>query len=418
VRYALILMMLARVSFGQLEMGPGTNVTVTGLTIPSAFPTNKLTAYWNMDNVSVTTVYDDAGSKDGTAVGGPTFTAGKLANAINFVAASNQYLNLGSAYIGNYRHMTQAAWVKKADDGLALDVFAFSSTVMIGPFYVFAVGGLTPSYAIRNDAQTYFIAVASDTAITPNEWTHVAVTSESSLESPNLDLDIKFYINGDETGIVTNVTPTTTGFGSTALNTANMGALRRTTSRFSTGSIDEAGIWSRRLSGDEIKSLYNESRGRTYPESPTVMAWVNSGGGWHHYTSNELTYVDGVTNSFSIDPFAYDGTNLVIGGTNYIWDAPRAYSSLTAGQIAYYVQRTAHRYDYALSTSTNLLAVSEPWDISDGNPDCVLALDFEHVGAGGDVAIGGDPRDHSRLASEVVATGAPIHRMPVRAGTE
>lgn len=90
--------------------------------------------------------------------------------------------------------------------------------------------------------------------------------------------------------------------------------------------------------------------------------------------------------------------------------------ALTEAQLANYVLKTAPKYSYPLSTSTNLLAIATPWDYTAGNASCLMALDTENVGVAGGVKVATNVviRDRSSYANHATANGAPVHVLPDR----
>src|SRR3990167_7744794 len=57
--------------------------------------TTGLVSHWKMDETTGTTATDSVGTNNGTLTNGPTWTTGKLNNALSF-DGSNDYVSMGS----------------------------------------------------------------------------------------------------------------------------------------------------------------------------------------------------------------------------------------------------------------------------------------------------------------------------------
>ena len=81
----------------------------------ASFPTDGLVAYWSMDSVSGTNVYDTFGSNDGTAVGSPLFDAayGKYLDGVDFNGSSQ--LIKAPDFNPSTTTLTVMAWVNSAN---------------------------------------------------------------------------------------------------------------------------------------------------------------------------------------------------------------------------------------------------------------------------------------------------------------
>lgn len=72
-----------------------------------------LVGYWNLDEGTGTTAYDNSGnSNTGTLSGSPSWVQGKYGDALNFNAASNQYVSLASLPTSGTGSFSIFSWIK------------------------------------------------------------------------------------------------------------------------------------------------------------------------------------------------------------------------------------------------------------------------------------------------------------------
>jgi hypothetical protein len=223
-----------------------------------------LISYWAM-RTSGTTVIDEYGSNDGTAVNTPTFSE---ANGVRDdgvgLNGSNQYITLANADdFANNTNGTITAWVYQGAYATS-SVFSRGRSGGTTWYFSFSVSSDgKPALAIRNAAEASRID-GTDT-ITTSAWNHIAVTADGTAW--------KLYLNGvDISGSVTvpsGGVPEGRWFAAIAsqANRQTIGALVRNAVAIPfNGSLDEVVLWSRALSSNEVYKVYSTPLYAPYKE--------------------------------------------------------------------------------------------------------------------------------------------------------
>nr|WP_227793500.1 family 20 glycosylhydrolase [Paenibacillus guangzhouensis] len=185
---------------------------------------------WKMDEGSGTTLVDASGYKNGTLVGGATWTTGKFGKGISLDGSSG-YVNIGGEDItGNW---TVGVWVNGQPNTTQNEALlsGASSAIKINQYNKTGKVGITV-YGSKDYTYNY--------SIPANQWTHLTFVGTSTGTS--------LYVNG-----VFKETINAKMNGPMALVGAEVsGGLR--TSYFK-GSLDELKIFNKALSGSEIVDL-------------------------------------------------------------------------------------------------------------------------------------------------------------------
>jgi hypothetical protein len=218
--------------------------------------------HWKMDdNAANTTVVDDSGTgHNGTASRNTNLlaVAGKINGAFLFNGTSD-YVNVGNVVSpGAY---TKIAWVKR-DVGSYYNNIISSGDVLSHALYAPSAYSFKLSAGHVNP----FNQVQDPTPLDVNVWYFVAVTFDSSVEAGKMVL----YKNGVQvaqaSGVPTPSPSTTTYIG------------RFSTGYYMKGAIDNAMIFNRALTGEEISLLYNNGNGvETFPASEIDVDFNNDG---------------------------------------------------------------------------------------------------------------------------------------------
>ena len=102
------------------------------------------------------------------------------------------------------------------------------------------------------------------TNIPTGEWTHIATTLEGS--------NLKVYVNGEEDG-----SGTSAGYAGGNAKTFTIGKASWYDGSFFTGIIDEAGLFNKALSKDEVKSVMNAGllgKAAVFSSGKLIFTWA------------------------------------------------------------------------------------------------------------------------------------------------
>jgi hypothetical protein len=265
-------------------------------------------AVYNGDNVN-----DSSGnSRNGTNVNNVTFTTGKIGNAFTFNGSSN-YVALPNSSFDFTGDFSISTWVKiPANPSGWCGIFS-NYNYELGS----NLGYLIQLTTDRKIAFGVHSAVGSSnvystTTVALNTWYHITVRRDSVAKRSEL------YINGVFEGEAIN-TNITIGYGTRAIQptigairTNNQGVL--TTYNFLNGSVDGLTIWNKKLTDNEILSLYNEGTGAEYPFSSQLLPSLNDAVGTNNGTRPSSTLTGGALGpSFTTGKigkaFTFDGLN-------------------------------------------------------------------------------------------------------------
>jgi hypothetical protein len=258
---------------------------------------------YNGDNVNDTS----GNARNGTNVGGVTFTTGKVGNAFTFN---------GSNYVGLPNSSNQFKFT--TDFSFSFWVYIPSiSTATNGIFANYTnVGGSKGFIAyLKDDGKFEFLVlgaygtstVTSTTQI-PTGWTHIAVSRKMITSK-----ETYIYINGvlnAQSGVNNAVTLdfySTSNPSIGAINSLDTGLVQNLFGQMMNNSkIDGLTVWNKVLTADEITSLYNAGTGAEYPFSSQLLPSPNDAVSTNHGTLvNGATFTDGKIGK----AFTFDGVN-------------------------------------------------------------------------------------------------------------
>jgi len=230
--------------------------------------TDGLVGHWTFDGADMAGVqaYDKSGnSNTGTLTNGPTRAIGRIGQALNF-DGSNDFVNMGDTYDFNRTDTrTFTAWIK-ASGTLASGNNSNSIICkedLASPFAGWCIDVVSSGKIRFSYINTYptsdLQVTTTDVQVTAGNFIHVAVTYSGN-SAPS---GVTIYVNGVSKPITTNSDTLTSNIDSPKSlnignrdNDSNAGGLLV---EFN-GLIDDARIYNRVLSADEIKRLYNMGR--------------------------------------------------------------------------------------------------------------------------------------------------------------
>ena len=236
------------------------SVTVSNVAIP---PSSAVAAYAFNEGSGTTTADASGHSLAGTLVNGPTWTAGKYGNAVNFDGVDD-FVNLGNpAALQMTGSMTISGWInaaafpaddaavvsKRSDRGYQLD-----TTIDQGPRAI----GFKLTSSSGGDMIRY-----GTTALAPNSWYHIAGVYDAASRTMHV------YLNGVlNDGVLVG---TVTSSQQNSASNVDIGQRGGGGYGFN-GRIDDVRIYNRALTAAEIQADMNTSLGSssTDPNPPTV----------------------------------------------------------------------------------------------------------------------------------------------------
>ena len=295
-------------------------VAIGGASIASALPSNaNLLAHWSFDQSSGTVLTDDSGNgRNGTLSGTPTWTAGRLNNALAFDGSDN--VTLGNiTQINGASKLTLATWMKRTSAG---------SKVLIGKqatnqdMAIEAYGDGRIYFQMSKGSDTYGYLSLNDTA-----WHHIALVFDGTLTGNANRL--KAYVDGVQKTLTFKGTVST----STTTNTTpfNIGKM---SGEYSNGQVDDTWLYARALNQAEIQDLMQPVADILAPSVPanlnaTAISQTQINLSWSAATDNigvagYRIYRDGVERA-TTTATTFQDTGLT-AGTTYTYTV-RAYDT-------------------------------------------------------------------------------------------
>jgi hypothetical protein len=225
---------------------------------PTSLPAlnSGLFGIWNGNG----TTNDSYGSLNGTATGGLTYSVGKNGNAFTF---NNSATTMVSFPINSWTtgdNFSFSLWFNVTSLTSASQALISNYGYTNSPISYFGWGlrvstaGLTFQRLVGTGAIEEF----SSGTVTANQWHHVVITRNGSVT--------KVYLNGDLVGgkysnVATAYSNTVPRIG-LRMDTATTNAVWPMTNG---SKIDEVNLWTKALTDDEAKLLYNSGNGKYYP---------------------------------------------------------------------------------------------------------------------------------------------------------
>lgn len=236
-------------------------------------------AHYHLNEATGATIIDSSGNgRNGTPVNNPVSVAGKLNNALSF-NGSNQYIDCGN--IANFERT----------DSFSIEIWMkYISTVasgVIGNLLVSGTGrgwqfyyanGNNLGFQLRGGTPTNFINIQIPVIINDDNWHHVIFTYNGS----SLASGIKCYVDS----VSKSITILTNTLSDSIVSSQPL-SLGRVNGLYTVGSIDEAVIYDKELTQEEVTYRYNYGNGTEallstgYPsDKPTIKpttSWEQNG---------------------------------------------------------------------------------------------------------------------------------------------
>jgi parallel beta-helix repeat protein len=227
------------------------NTTITDWNLASASLDfdSSLRGYWAFNEENGTIIYDNSTFENTGILSGPTRVAGKFANGLQF-DGSNDYVNISNSNSLNPSNaITIEAWFKTSSSGVLLSKRISTAGYMLQLYQ----SGSNYSLLFRKDSDT----ITTNANYNDNQWHHVAVTYDSTLDSSD---NVIFYLDGIIMMPDTGLTGSITSSSAPLLIGRDAGG----SPSWFVGTIDEVKIHSRALTASEINASYNNGLYRLY----------------------------------------------------------------------------------------------------------------------------------------------------------
>lgn len=224
--------------------------------------TDGLIAYYKLDSAGITA--DAHGANTLTNNNSTPTTTGKINQAGDFLAASSRSLSVTLAAMDSAAAFSLTFWFQRANASHTITVGTRGSTTNRTNVMIWTDGNV---YFQIGTGGNYYGSVAH--GISTGAWGFMAMTFDGS--QGTTANRTKGYVNGtQQTLSFPNGSP-----GTTLASNANQGPFYiglETSTRYSTGQIDEVGVWNRAITGAEVTALYNGGAGLAYPFSAGAAA--------------------------------------------------------------------------------------------------------------------------------------------------
>ncbi len=240
--------------YGNSSLISASDVNKTFIRVIGSITEQPVKGAWTFDNNAT----DNSGNgNNGTLVNSPTYTTGKFGNALNFIAASSQYVNFGQSTIldvaASNADFTYSAWVN-------VNSYAGTSSIISrginssNTYYpwtaLFYNNGIVWLYMI-GPGPNGTDHTASSTSIKDNSWHHIVGIRNG--------INGYVYIDGILRGTNPAVDNRTYGYATenTYIGANHFIGPGDTIQYYFNGLIDEPRIYNRALTPAEITDIYN-----------------------------------------------------------------------------------------------------------------------------------------------------------------
>ncbi|MHC4084388.1 MAG: lamin tail domain-containing protein [Planctomycetota bacterium] len=223
--------------------GDGFSLTMMDPGDSSMYSSEGLVAHWKFDDGPGSTAIDSAGSNNGTLIGDPTWTAGRINGALSFDGADD-YVDVSpiAALAGDT--FTVQAWILVDESAGPWNpiLTQHGSPPNNDGYYFYVANGALTFYVVENPS---FAQTTSPETLNTNQWYNVAATNDGS--------NLKLYIDGRFRHSVSS-----TGF--TGVNDEAYIGCEIETPLYYHGLIDDVRIYNRAISESEFQDMGDPMR--------------------------------------------------------------------------------------------------------------------------------------------------------------
>jgi hypothetical protein len=246
---------------------------------------------------------DSFGTNNGTAVGGLTYTTGKIGNAFQF-NGSNAYVSIPNTtnqlnFTGDF---SISLWVNYNTTAASIEVFLANMKAggSFGSGYAFYTDTTKMYFELYSQSVNNSFAIPFSPSI--NTWYHIVATRKRSTET-------KIYINGAlQSGTYSYNNPTLDPTYQSGQE-YNIGAYILPQRYFSNIRIDAVNIWQKELTSTEVTELYNSGNGAQYITDSFYKPTTNDALNTYNGTAQGgLTYGVGKVGT----AFQFNGSNAYV----------------------------------------------------------------------------------------------------------
>ncbi len=216
--------------------------------------TNGLVGLWSFDgaDMSGTTAYDRSGSgNNGTLVGGPVPTIGRLGQALSFNGTS-QYITAGSSSVFDFTSspFTLSAWIYPTS--LSNGPVPFYKGRYRSNGYYAQILSTGEVDFLTNQSGSNQLSKTNTGSIVTGKWQLLTITRSGT--------SVRIYVNGiDKTTTAGSHSDPVSSSDTFAVNTYNYAGYQNT--YIMSGSIDDVRIYNRALSQADVTQLYDMGAG-------------------------------------------------------------------------------------------------------------------------------------------------------------
>ncbi len=209
---------------------------------------SPLHVHLKLDETAGAVAVDSSGrAVDGNAVNAPTWSAGKLDNALALASASSQYVALPSGTLDGLTDITIMTWVKPATIVTNTRVFDFGNGVTPtatagGYLFLSPSNGGVLRCSLTTSGYNNEQRISGSSPLAAGVWTHVAVTLSGGVG--------RVYVNGALVGSNTAMTLTPAALGT--ITNIYLGRSQFAADPYFNGAIDDFRIYSQALAASDI----------------------------------------------------------------------------------------------------------------------------------------------------------------------